>query len=395
MSRSLLVILLVATLDAIGIGLIFPILPALLKELTGNGEISTIYGIILASYAAMQFLCAPILGMLSDRFGRRPVLIVSLAGAAIDYLIMAFTPTLWVLVAGRVIAGITSANMSVAGAYIADISEEKDRAQRFSWMSAAFGVGFIVGPVLGGLLSVYFLRAPFLVAAGLNALNLVLALTVLKESRVPSREPLELRALNPFVPLKWALSFPALAPLLALFLIFAINGDIPGTISVLYSTANFHWDGVTVGLWLAAFGCFHALAQAFVTGPLTKRLGERWTLVVGIVADVLAFLGFGFATQGWMAFALSPLSAIGGVGLPALQSLMSAQVGEDRQGELQGVLASAQSITSILGPLIGTTIFFWTKPVFVGAIWLVAAALYLLAIPVLGRLFRGARTAMA
>ncbi|HEX4296632.1 MAG TPA: Tet(A)/Tet(B)/Tet(C) family tetracycline efflux MFS transporter [Devosia sp.] len=395
MNRSLLVIILVATLDAIGIGLIFPILPALLKELTGNGEISTIYGIILASYAAMQFLCAPILGMLSDRFGRRPVLIVSLAGAAIDYLIMAFTPTLWVLVAGRVIAGITSANMSVAGAYIADISEEKDRAQRFSWMSAAFGVGFIVGPVLGGLLSVYFLRAPFLVAAGLNALNLVLALTVLKESRVPSREPLELRALNPFVPLKWALSFPALAPLLALFLIFAINGDIPGTISVLYSTANFHWDGVTVGLWLAAFGCFHALAQAFVTGPLTKRLGERWTLVVGIVADVLAFLGFGFATQGWMAFALSPLSAIGGVGLPALQSLMSAQVGEDRQGELQGVLASAQSITSILGPLIGTTIFFWTKPVFVGAIWLVAAALYLLAIPVLGRLFRGARTAMA
>jgi DHA1 family tetracycline resistance protein-like MFS transporter len=395
MSRSLLVIMLVATLDAIGIGLIFPILPALLKELTGNGEISTIYGIILASYAAMQFLCAPILGMLSDRYGRRPVLIVSLAGAAIDYLIMAFTPTLWVLVAGRVIAGITSANMSVAGAYIADISEEKDRAQRFSWMSAAFGVGFIVGPVLGGLLSVYFLRAPFLVAAGLNGLNLVLALTVLKESRVPSRQPLELRALNPFVPLKWALSFPALAPLLALFLIFAINGDIPGTISVLYSTANFHWDGVTVGLWLAAFGCFHALAQAFVTGPLTKRLGERWTLVVGIVADVLAFLGFGFATQGWMAFALSPLSAIGGVGLPALQSLMSAQVGEDRQGELQGVLASAQSITSILGPLIGTTIFFWTKPVFVGAIWLVAAALYLLAIPVLGRLFRGARTAMA
>jgi DHA1 family tetracycline resistance protein-like MFS transporter len=144
-------------------------------------------------------------------------------------------------------------------------------------------------------------------------------------------------------------------------------------------------------LWLACFGAFHALAQAFVTGPLSRRLGERRTLVVGIVADMVAFTGFGFATQGWMAFALSPLSAIGGVGLPALQSLMSAEVSEDRQGELQGVLASAQSITSILGPLIGTTVFFWTQPYFVGAIWLVAAALYLLAIPVLISLFRRGR----
>ncbi len=394
MTRSLFVIILVVALDAIGIGLIFPILPTLLEELTGNGQVSTIYGIIIAAYAAMQFVFSPILGMISDRFGRRPVLIVSLAGAAIDYLIMAFTPMLWVLVVGRIIAGITSANMSVAGAYIADISEEKDRAQRFSWMSAAFGIGFIVGPIIGGLLSVYFVRAPFLVAAGLNALNLVLALTVLKESRVPSREPLDLKALNPFGPLKWAFSFPALVPLLAMFLIFAINGDIPGTISVLYSRANFHWDGLTMGIWLACFGLFHALAQTFVTGPLARWLGERGTLVVGVVADTIAFLGFGLATQGWMAFALSPLSAIGGIGLPALQSLMSAQVGEDRQGELQGVLASAQSLTSIIGPLIGTTIFALT-PGFPGAVWLVAAALYLLSISVLARLFRPGRAVPA
>ncbi len=388
MTRSLFVIILVVALDAIGIGLIFPILPSLLEELTGSGQVSTTYGIILAAYAAMQFVFSPILGMLSDRYGRRPVMILSLAGAAIDYLIMAFTPALWVLVAGRIIAGITSANMSVAGAYIADITDEKDRAQRFSWMSAAFGVGFIVGPILGGLLSVYFLRAPFLAAAVLNGLNLLLILFVMKESRVPRREPLKLSQLNPFGPLKWAFSFPALAPLIAMFLIFAINGDIPGTISVLYGTAKFHFDGVTVGVWLACFGAFHFLAQAFVTGPLSKRLGDRWTLVVGIVADTFAFLGFGFATQGWMAFALSPLSAIGGVGLPALQSLMSAEVSEDRQGELQGVLASAQSITSIIGPLIGTTIFALT-PGFPGAVWLVAAALYLLSIPVLGRIFRG------
>jgi len=389
MNRSLLVIILVVALDAIGIGLIFPILPSLLEELTGHGEVSTIYGVILAAYAAMQFLFAPILGLLSDRIGRRPVLIVSLAGAAIDYLIMAFTPALWVLVVGRIIAGITSANMSVAGAYIADVTTEKDRARSFSWMSAAFGVGFIVGPILGGLLSSYFfLRAPFLAAAVLNALNLILVFTVVKESRVPSREKVQFSTLNPFAPLKWAFSFSALVPLLLMFLIFAINGDIPGTIAVLYGQANFHFDSVAIGLWLAMFGLCHALAQALITGPFSKWLGDRGTLVFGVVADVLAFLGFGFATQGWMAFALSPLSALGGVGLPALQSLMSKQVSEARQGELQGVLASAQSLTSIAGPLIGTTVFFWTQPYFVGAIWLVAAALYLLAIPIFVWLFR-------
>ena len=389
MNRSLLVIILVVALDAIGIGLIFPILPSLLEELTGHGEVSTIYGVILAAYAAMQFLFAPILGLLSDRIGRRPVLIVSLAGAAIDYLIMAFTPALWVLVVGRIIAGITSANMSVAGAYIADVTTEKDRARSFSWMSAAFGVGFIVGPILGGLLSSYFfLSAPFLAAAVLNALNLILVFTVVKESRVPSREKVQFSTLNPFAPLKWAFSFSALVPLLLMFLIFAINGDIPGTIAVLYGQANFHFDSVAIGLWLAMFGLCHALAQALITGPLSKWLGDRGTLVFGVVADVLAFLGFGFATQGWMAFALSPLSALGGVGLPALQSLMSKQVSEARQGELQGVLASAQSLTSIAGPLIATTVFFWTQPYFVGAIWLVAAALYLLAIPIFVWLFR-------
>jgi len=395
MPRSLFVIITVVALDAIGIGLIFPILPSLLEELTGSGQVSGIYGVILAAYAAMQFVFSPILGMLSDRIGRRPVMILSLAGAAIDYLIMAFSPALWVLVLGRILAGITSANMSVAGAYIADISDEKERAQRFSWMSAAFGVGFIIGPVLGGVLSTYFLRAPFLAAAVLNGLNLLMVMLVVKEQRVPSREKLDLKALNPIGPLRWAFSFPALAPLIAVFLVFAINGDIPGTIAVLYSQANFHWDGVTIGFWLAAFGAFHFLAQAFVTGPLTKRLGERGTLVVGMVADMLAFTGFAFATQGWMAFALSPLSAIGGVGLPALQSLMSAEVGEDRQGELQGVLASAQSITSILGPLIGTTIFFWTEPYFVGAVWLVAAVLYLIAVPLLASMFRKARAVAA
>ena len=385
MNRALFAIVFLVSLDAIGIGLIFPILPSLLKELTGSGEISTIYGVILAAYAFMQFLCSPILGKLSDRFGRRPILILSLAGAAIDYTIMAFGPTLWVLVVGRVIAGISGASMSVASAYMADITEEEDRAQRFGWMSAAFGIGFIVGPLLSGVLSLWFLRAPFLAAAGLNALNLVLVLALLKEQRIPSREPLDLSSLNPLGPLRWAFSFPALAPLIAMFLIFAVNGDIPGTIWVLYGTEKFGWDQLTVGASLAVFGLCHAGSQALLTGPITKRLGERGAIVFGIASDMVAFVCVGLATAGWVPFVLSPLFAMGGVGQPALQSLMSAQAGSDRQGELQGVLASAAGLTSILGPLIGTTIYFWTKPHFIGAIWLIAAAGYLLAIPVLAR----------
>jgi DHA1 family tetracycline resistance protein-like MFS transporter len=384
MTRSLFVIITVVALNAIGIGLIFPILPDLLRELTGSAEISTTYGLILAAYAGMQFLLSPVLGLLSDRFGRRPVLIASMAGAAIDYMIMAFAPTLAVLVIGRLIAGATSANMAVASAYIADITEEKDRAQRFSWMSAAFGIGFIVGPIIGGVLSTYFLRAPFLAAGVLNGLNLLMAIFVLKESRTPSREKLNLKQLNPFGPLRWAFTFAALAPLLAMFLIFAINGDIPGTIWVLYGVEKFGWDNITLGASFAVFGLCSSLAQAFLTGPVTKRFGEKGAIVIGVCADVIGFTLIALATEGWMPFALAPFFALGGVGLPALQSLMSAEVSEDRQGELQGVLASAMSLTSIIGPLLATGIYFWTKPYFIGAVWLMAAAFYLLSIPVLG-----------
>lgn len=382
MNRSLFVIISIVVLDAIGIGLIFPILPSLLEELTGSGDISTLYGVILAAYAAMQFLCSPLLGLLSDRFGRRPVLIVSLLGATVDYLIMALTPSLAVLVIGRLVAGITSANMSVAGAYIADVTDEKNRAQAFGWMSAAFGIGFIVGPVLGGFLSVYFVRAPFLAAALLNGVNLLLALAVLKEARVPERTPMTLKGFNPFGPLRWALSFPALAPLLAMFLVYAINGDIPGTIWVLYGSEKFGWQGLTLGLSLAVFGLFHALSQALLTGPINRRLGEQRTMALGIALDMTAFVGIAFATDGWMAMALAPIFAAAGVGQPALQSLMSRRVGDDRQGELQGVLASAASLCSIIGPLLATTVFFFTKTQFIGAVWIMGAVLYLLAIPV-------------
>src|SRR5215217_701071 len=217
-------------LDAIGIGLIFPILPALLRDVGHTDDISILLGIMLALYSACQFLFSPILGVLSDRFGRRPILLLSLAGAAIDYLVMAFAPHLWLLVIGRAIAGVTSANMAVATAYITDITPEEQRAQHFGLFHAMFGVGFIIGPVLGGILGDWWLRAPFIAAAVLNAINFALALFVLPESRPGKRDAaFSWDALNPFKPLAWAFNFKALIPLMAIFLIMNLVGTVYGT----------------------------------------------------------------------------------------------------------------------------------------------------------------------
>src|SRR6218665_3854431 len=220
LNKALVVILAAVTLDAVGIGLIFPILPALLRDVGHMTEVATLLGIMLALYSACQFLFSPVLGVLSDRFGRRPVLLVSLAGAAIDYLVMAFAPELWMLVLGRAIAGVTSANMAVATAYITDISAEEERAKRFGLFHAMFGIGFIIGPVLGGSIGDIWVRAPFLVAAGLNALNFALALFVLPESRKgDASAKFDFQTLNPFRPLGWALTFRSLLPPMVIFVI--------------------------------------------------------------------------------------------------------------------------------------------------------------------------------
>jgi DHA1 family tetracycline resistance protein-like MFS transporter len=319
------------------------------------------------------------------------VLLVSIAGAAIDYLIMAFSPFFWVLLVGRIISGITGANMAVATAYIADITPEGERARRFGYVAAGFGVGFIIGPALGGLLGEWWLRAPFLAAAVLNAANFLLACFVLPESRKATTTKLELAALNPLAPLRWAFGFRALIPLIALYFLYNVIGNIPGTIWVLYGQAKFQWDALTVGLSLAVFGLFQALSQAFLTGPLTARLGATRTLIVGMVCDMTAFTLVAFATQGWMAFVLAPLFALGGVGMPALQSLLSNEVDGDKQGELQGVLASVTSLTTIIGPLIGTALYAATYAVWPGTVWIVGVLLYLLMIPILAARLRNRR----
>jgi DHA1 family tetracycline resistance protein-like MFS transporter len=384
-NKPLTVILAAVTLDSIGIGLIFPILPSLLTEVTHSSDVSVLYGVILALYALMQFIFSPVLGALSDRYGRRPLLLLSLGGTAADYLVMALAPAFPVLLIGRTISGITSASMSIATAYIADITPEAGRARRFGYVSACFGLGFIVGPIAGGILGEYWIRAPFLLAAILNAANFALAFLVLPESRAGEARPLSLAALNPLGPMRWALGFRALLPLLAIFFAFALIGNVPGTIWVLYGQAKFGWDMVTVGASLAVFGLCHAGSQAFLTGPLVARVGEWRTMIVGMVSDALAFVLVGLATQGWMPFALAPLFAAGGVGLPALQALLSNQVGPERQGELQGVLTSLTSLTAIVGPLIGTAVFAATRDVAIGTVWFLGAALYALTLPLLLR----------
>ncbi|MCR6672505.1 Tet(A)/Tet(B)/Tet(C) family tetracycline efflux MFS transporter [Devosia ginsengisoli] len=384
MNKALIVILGAVTLDAVGIGLIFPILPALLRDVGHMSEVATLLGIMLALYSACQFLFSPILGVLSDRFGRRPVLLVSLAGAAIDYLIMAFAPELWMLVLGRAISGITSANMAVATAYITDISSEEERARRFGLFHAMFGIGFIIGPVLGGILGDIWVRAPFIAAAVLNGVNFAVALFLLPESRKgqPGAK-FTWDTLNPFKPLKWALEFKALIPLMAIFVIMNFVGTIYGTMWALFSEDAFQFDGMMIGLSLGAYGVFHAGAQAFLTGPAVARLGERWALVVGMACELTALVILGLATQGWILFALAPLFALGGIGMPALQSLTTTQVGADKQGQLQGVLASLVSLAAVFGPLFFSFTYFAIRGTWPGLIWIIGAGIYLLALPLM------------
>ena len=386
MNKPLIVIFTTIGLDAVGIGLIFPILPRLLEDVTNAGNVAPYIGIMTALYAAVQFIFAPVLGVLSDRLGRRPVLLISLAGAAINYVVMAFAPHLWMLLVGRAIAGLTSANMSVATAYITDISPENTRARRFGLFNAMFGIGFILGPVLVGVLGDYWLRLPLIVAAVLNAGNLLLALFVLPESRTPSREKIDLAALNPLRPLRWVFSMKNLMPVTLIFFIMSATGEVYGTCWALWGHDVFGWNGLWIGLSLGAFGVCQALAQAFLPGPAVKLLGERGTILTGIAASCVALVMLAFATQGWMVFAIMPLFALAGIGAPALQSLATRLVDESRQGQFQGVLASTVSLASIIAPLAFSTFYFVVREQWPGAIWLSVVVVSVIAVPVVLRL---------
>ena len=384
-NRPLIVILATITLDAIGIGLAMPVIPTLLRELSHDSRIATRFGYFMAIYPFMQFLFSPILGRLSDRYGRRPVLLASMAGAAIDYTVMGLSPLLSVLYVGRVVAGMTGASVAVATAYIADISKEDDRARRFGYMNACFGLGFVAGPLLGGLVGSLSPRYPFLLAAFFNGLNFLIGYFVLPESRPvgevrADREPRRLLS-----SLSSIRGNRVLLPLLAVYFTIYLIGQIPGSIWIIYGEDKFGWDVWSVGLSFAGFGILHAIAQAFFTGPTTRLLGERGAIILGVVADASAFISMALATRGWMVYPIMILFTTGGIAMPALQSLLSKQVDEEHQGELQGTLVSLTSLTEVVGPIVTTAIYAASPSSARGAVWIVGAALYALCFPALAR----------
>jgi DHA1 family tetracycline resistance protein-like MFS transporter len=379
--RSLIVIFGIAAMDAAGIALMFPILPNLLRDITGVEEISELFGQVLALYALMQFVFAPVLGVLSDRYGRRPVLLLSLAGSTVDYLIMAFAPSLWLLLLGRALAGLTAANGAVTAAYIADITPEAGRARRFGLYQAFFGAGFVIGPLIGGALGDIWWREPLFAAAALNGINFVLALFLLPESHRSERAPIDWRALNPLAPLRWAFTLRPLLPLLAVLLMISFVSQTYTTVWVLFVGDRFDWSGTQVGVSLGLFGALVALAQAFAVGPIVRRLGEGGTVLVGIASESTALLALAFAQSEWIVLAAIPLIGFGSIGLSALRSLQANAVDSQHQGELQGVAASLVGLAAIFGPLVFSEIYSLSTPGGSGLVWLVGVAIYALAVP--------------
>lgn len=382
MKNPIAIIFVTVALDAIGIGLIFPILPGLLSQITNSGNIAVYMGFATAIYALMQFLFSPVLGALSDSIGRRPVLLISLLGAAVSYFIMATSTNFGMLLTGRAIAGLTSANMAVASAYITDISEEDKRAARFGIFNAMFGIGFIIGPVIGGILGDMWIRLPFVIAGVLNTCNLLVAIFLLPESCPGKQGKPDFSSLNPFLPIRSAIGARNLVPILLVFFLFSFSGEIYGTCWALWGVDTFQWDGFWVGLSLAAFGICQSLVQVFVTGFSVRHLGNRATIFLGLACACLAAIGMAWVSKSWAVFAIMPLFAMGGIGAPALQALATTQAAEQQQGQLQGVLASVMSLASIFGPLVFSSLYFLLQKQWPGAIWLTVLVVYMLIVPI-------------
>ena len=347
-------------IDVLGIGLLIPILPKFIAHLTQQSlsSASRDYGWLLSLYGAMQFLFSPLLGTLSDRYGRRPVLLLSLLFAGIDYVLMALAPNLFWLYIGRMLSGITGANFTVANAYIADVSPPEKRSQNFGLIGAAFGAGFIIGPAAGGLLGQWGPRLPFWVAAGLCFANLLYGWLILPESLRPeNRRPFSWREANPVgalrvlgkYPVVWGLTGSLTASNLAMH---CINSTW-----VLFTMVRFNWEERETGLSLAAFGTVALVYQLGLARVLLPLWGERRTMLIGLAVAALEFTAYALATQGWMIYAIMIVGGLGLLAGQATQGLLSQQVGEDEQGTLQGALASLASLTGIIGPVIATGLF--------------------------------------
>lgn len=360
MRPAVVFILITVMIDAMGIGLIIPVMPNLIQEVEGSGlSTAALWGGVLSTvFAVMQFLFGPVLGGISDRFGRRPVLLISLMVMALDYLVMAVAGSIWLLLAGRVVGGITAATNSTANAYMADISKPEDRAANFGLIGAAFGLGFVAGPLIGGLLGEYGTRAPFYAAALLAALNAIFGYFVLKETVTDAiRRPFRWSRANPLGSFRQLGKLPGIAPLLVVFFIYQVAFMVYPAIWSYYGKARFGWEPSTIGLSLALFGIMMAVVQGGLIRTVLRLLGERGTVIYGHVFDIAAFLALAFVTNGTLALILTPLAAFAAVITPALQGIMSKAVGADAQGELQGALTSAGALAMILSPMVMTGTF--------------------------------------
>ncbi|WP_299293091.1 TCR/Tet family MFS transporter [uncultured Tateyamaria sp.] len=361
MRLPVLFILLTVMIDAMGIGLIVPVMPDLIQEVQGAGlGTAALWGGILSTiFAAMQFLFSPLLGALSDRFGRRPILLISLVVLCADYLVMAVAGSIWLLILGRVVGGITAATQSTANAYMADISEPGEKAANFGLIGAAFGMGFVLGPVVGGLLAEYGTRAPFYAAAALAAANGIFGYFVLKETvdeRI--RRPMSWWRANP-LGVFWQLGrLPGLGPLLLVYFIYQVAFVVYPSIWAYYTAERFDWTPGMVGLSLGLFGIAMAVVQGGLIRPILRLLGERGAVIYGHFADIGVFLLIGVVSSGTWLLILTPLAALPAVITPALQGIMSKAVGDDQQGELQGTLTSIAALATIVSPLMMTSAFY-------------------------------------
>ena len=370
-------------LDMVGLGLIMPILPALLRQLTGTDTAhASIYGgWLFFAYAAMQFFCAPVIGGLSDAFGRRPVLLLAVLGLGADYALTALSPSISWLFAGRIIAGIFGASYTTANAYIADVTPPDERGKAFGMLGAAFGVGFVVGPAIGGLLGGLGPRVPFFVAAGLSLANFLYGLLLLPETHPKEkRQPLRLKQIHPFgavVSMPGGKHVRTLA--LALFVLFLGSAVYPA-VWAFWSNARFDWSPRTIGISLAAYGVSNIVTQALLVGFCTKRWGERKTALVGLVLNVLCFTLTGLASQSWMVFAIIIVASPAGIAMPAMNAWMSKLAPDDAQGRLQGAIGAAESLSSIFGPVLMSQVFGAFEHTLPGAPFFVAAVLSVLAL---------------
>lgn len=372
-------------IDVTGLGLIIPVMPKLIESLIdGNiSDASRWGGWLTFAYAIMQFVFAPIVGSLSDRYGRRPVLLLSLLGFGIDYLFLAFAPTIWWLFVGRIVAGITGASFTTAAAYIADISTNQNRTQNFGMIGAAFGLGFIIGPVIGGLLGSFGPRVPFLVAAGLSLLNTLYGYFILPESLPKeSRRSFSWKRANPFGSLIHLRKYEGITGLTGALILIYIAGHAIHSNWTFYTIEKFNWDEKLIGASLGVIGFMMALVQGGLIRYINPRLGNKKSIYVGLSFYTLGLLLFAFSTQSWMLFAFMVPYCMGGIAGPALQAVISSQVPLNEQGILQGALTSLMSATSIIGPPIMTNLFaYFTKPSapvhFAGAPFMLGAILML------------------